>query len=741
MRNLLRLPIRSNKQSVFRKYVFSYLLFLCLPIAFGIQQYVQTHEVLTKSATDLSLQILRMSQNTVDRLFIESDNVVSEISDDNNVLSMLLNANSPPTTEQLYNYSLLRSSLNRYVITNKLFEDIFICIANSGMAVSSKTAFNMNDNVVSINGMKLSEWLDEVSKRSTQKQYYSLNNVTIEGKQTSVLAYVSPLPNGVQGKVLGSIIVFIDQRDISSLFQFVVEDGGYAYIQGEQGQFIAPTFTSDQLKNGLALPETLSGKLGSSFEELGGKSMLVSHSRSDQNGWTYIAAQPSSVVLAKADTIKRAILMFAGFTLGLGILAALFLAYRNSKPFSELLNSMSELRSQIEHQLPLLRASVLDRLLKGYYKDEEGAKAALEEAHVQLQGAGYFSISVTANRDDWGAIGYEGMEEVHSFLKDRLEHMLEGFDFLMNMDGNRADLIVAYETTDWEVLRALIRERWAVQADMLQEENGLLLTIGAGRGTALLHELWRSHNEARQALEYHIPTDRGELIWYQERVQDSSYYYYPLDIELKLIQTVKNGDREGLERLMQHLLDVNLQERRLNTVTRRQLQHELQGTLIKLLEQVEASSDSLAELREKALQQAESGETFSPEAWKKVLHTICEHLAHQKKDKYNKTATAILEMTKAQFTDANFSLSGLASYFKLSESFISILFKDHVGENFSDYVERLRLELACGLLKGTDKSIVLISQESGYNSDKTFRRAFKRVYGIQPTSYRESAHS
>ncbi|MGG1514166.1 helix-turn-helix domain-containing protein [Paenibacillus oryzisoli] len=740
MRNLLRLPIRRNKQSVFRKYVFSYLLFLCLPIAFGVQQYVQTQEVLTKSATDLSLQILRMSQNTVDRLFVESDAVVSAISDDNNVLSMLLNATSPPTPEQLYNYSLLRSSLNRYVITNKLLQDIFICFANSGAVVSSKTAFDMNDSLVNINGMKLSEWLDEVSKRSTQKQYYNLNDVTIEGKQSSMLAYVSPLPNGVQGKVLGSIIVFIDQKDITDLFQLLVEDNGYAYIRDGQGQVIAPTFTSEQLKSGLTLPQSLTGKLGSSFEELGGQSMLVSHSRSDQNGWTYIAAQPSSVVLAKAETIKRAILTFAGITLGLGILAALFLAYRNSKPFSELLNSMSELRSQIEHQLPLLRASVLDRLLKGYYKDEAGARAALEEAWIQLRGVGYFAISVTANRDDRAEVAYEETEEIRSFLTERLEQMLEGFDFLINVEGNRADLIVAFEENDPEALRALLGERWLVQADLLQEENGLLLTIGIGRGTALLHELWRSHNEARQALEYHIPTDRGELIWYEERVQDSSYYYYPLDMELKLIQTVKNGDMEGLDRLLQHLLDVNLLERRLNTVTRRQFQYELQGTLAKLLEQVEASSDSFGKLREKlAAQNTESGEAFNPEVWKKALQTICEHLSHQKKDKYIKTAIAILEMTKAQFTDPNFSLTGLASHFKLSESFISILFKDHVGENFSDYVERLRLELACGLLKGTDKSIVLVAQESGYNSDKTFRRAFKRVYGIQPTSYRESS--
>lgn len=737
--NWLPLPMRGKKQSAFVKYALSYLLFLFIPIVFGAQQYIQTHQVLTRDATELNLQILRMSQNIVDRLFVESDNVASVISVDNDVLRLLQSANSPATAEQLYEFSLLRDSLNRYAVTNKLFQDIFVCFQSSGTVVTSKTAFDMRDNDVRIEGKPFREWLDEVSKRSTQKQYYNLNKVEIGGKESSMIAYVSPLPNGVQGKVLGSIIVFIDQSDITGLFQrLVVKGNGYAYIQDGQGQLIAPTFSPVELARGMTLPASFEGKVGSSFQQLGGKSMLVSHSRSDQNGWTYVAAQSSEIVLAKAEAIKRTILTFASITLGLGVLAAFFLAYRNSRPLLELMSSLSELRNRIEHQLPLLRATVLDRLLKGYYKSEDDALAAVREGRMQLRFGGYFAVAASVSCDE----RYADTEELREFLASRLKVWFDGCDYVLNMDRDRADLIVSCPEDDPDALRSGLKRRWDEQSGLLQGENGMFVTLGIGRMTASLLELWRSHNDARQALEYHIPTGRGDMIWYEERVQDSGYYYYPLDLELKLVQTVKNGDSDGLGQLLRHIKDVNYSERRLNGATRRQLQHELQGTMTKLLEQLEAGSETFPELRGKlAAEGAADGEPFRFDAWQRSLKTICEHLAQQKKDKYNQTAAAMLDMTTDRFTDPNFSLAGLAAHFKLSESFISILFKEHAGENFSDYVERLRLELACSQLRNTGKSIVQIAQEIGYNSDKTFRRAFKRVYGVQPTSYRDSAPS
>ena len=53
-------------------------------------------------------------------------------------------------------------------------------------------------------------------------------------------------------------------------------------------------------------------------------------------------------------------------------------------------------------------------------------------------------------------------------------------------------------------------------------------------------------------------------------------------------------------------------------------------------------------------------------------------------------------------------------------------------------LEKFRIEKACELLKG-DMKITDIPKEVGYNSDMSFRRAFKKVYGVTPSGMRESA--
>ena len=85
----------------------------------------------------------------------------------------------------------------------------------------------------------------------------------------------------------------------------------------------------------------------------------------------------------------------------------------------------------------------------------------------------------------------------------------------------------------------------------------------------------------------------------------------------------------------------------------------------------------------------------------------------------------------------NLSLNSLAERFHFSEPYLSGFFKQHMNENFSSYLEQLRMRNAVKLIKSTDKSIREIAEEVGYLSMNTFGRAFKRVFGVNATTYRD----
>ena len=65
-------------------------------------------------------------------------------------------------------------------------------------------------------------------------------------------------------------------------------------------------------------------------------------------------------------------------------------------------------------------------------------------------------------------------------------------------------------------------------------------------------------------------------------------------------------------------------------------------------------------------------------------------------------------------------------------------FSQIVGIPFSEYVRRRRLTMAAYELLNTDRKLLDIAMDYGYQSDDAFRVAFKNLYGITPAEVRKS---
>lgn len=59
-----------------------------------------------------------------------------------------------------------------------------------------------------------------------------------------------------------------------------------------------------------------------------------------------------------------------------------------------------------------------------------------------------------------------------------------------------------------------------------------------------------------------------------------------------------------------------------------------------------------------------------------------------------------------------------------------------MGICFAEYLENIRIEKSCELLRNSTDTIVDIAEKTGYNSVYSFRRAFKRLMHISPSDYR-----
>ena len=90
----------------------------------------------------------------------------------------------------------------------------------------------------------------------------------------------------------------------------------------------------------------------------------------------------------------------------------------------------------------------------------------------------------------------------------------------------------------------------------------------------------------------------------------------------------------------------------------------------------------------------------------------------------------------AQNYSENLSLSMLEEHLHLNKYYISHLFSGKLGIRFNDYINSLRISEACRLLSNSDASVTEISERVGFNTLRTFNRAFVKQIGVSPSEYR-----
>ncbi len=88
--------------------------------------------------------------------------------------------------------------------------------------------------------------------------------------------------------------------------------------------------------------------------------------------------------------------------------------------------------------------------------------------------------------------------------------------------------------------------------------------------------------------------------------------------------------------------------------------------------------------------------------------------------------------------DKDLSLSALEEALHLNKYYISHLFSGKLGLRFNDYINSLRVSEACRCLLNTDESITSISDHVGFNTLRTFNRAFIKQIGVSPSDYRKN---
>ena len=117
-----------------------------------------------------------------------------------------------------------------------------------------------------------------------------------------------------------------------------------------------------------------------------------------------------------------------------------------------------------------------------------------------------------------------------------------------------------------------------------------------------------------------------------------------------------------------------------------------------------------------------------------IIQQLSEHLLSASPQE--SMVDKIIAITQEHYLDPMFSVFFVSEQLNVSNAYVSKAFKKGTGRNMLDYVQHLRIDHAKSLMPQSELTLSAIAAQSGFCSDVSFIRVFKKLEGITPGKFR-----
>lgn len=402
-------------------------------------------------------------------------------------------------------------------------------------------------------------------------------------------------------------------------------------------------------------------------------------------------------------------------------------------------NELLEKRKQTEFR-KAIKVQFLNNLVNGFFQNIEKIEKKAFELEFGINSGDFCLIRLliegALNRID--AISQDEYNKSKLEISYKANEILNKFGKAYLFDNNSKEIAILFYPSDISVFTDTLEKF----SECMSLNIKLNLYVGIGGIYHSLLDASKSFFEAGKALEYRFVKKENYLYFKHISEFFKGRSVITSEVEEKIYEYLLNRDSDGFEEYIFNIINDLFRIDEANKGVLYEACIEILLIVNKYLMNYKSEDKGLKQndyTTIRALLKTENYEEIKIFVSEYLKESMLIINSNQEKP-MGVAIESVIKYINEHYNE-NITLQKLSEIAYLHPIYLCKLFKERTGENFMDYLMKVRIEQAKRLLGNVSLRIYDICEMVGYDSPQYFSKIFKDTAGLSPKDYRKKCHA
>ena len=757
MKKLLNVP-----KSLFSMLIISYIGIFSLSLIAGTAMIISSYSHSKKKTYAYNSAVVDKFRETIDPLLLQVITLGNNIENDMELISA--RSGMPVTPSNHADMLEVLKQIDNQITVDSYIYNAFIYFPDSDVIAS--TSFEKSEDFFNessaYENYTFSQWESKFLKKRHYAQFYPCETIVKGAHRNRVITYAHTLSSSAAGENGTTLILQIDaERLINEVFFREISAESSLYILDKtKNVMLSINYDEVDVKSVPYIDLTGEGVV----EADNGKSVLFTTSSYER--WIYAVAIPKEVFFGDVTPMRNYFI----FIMVIYILTAViigFVSMHNHYNFFHIMsdklgvsgvnsvrmlpktadivsgidnlleNNSKLMRSNLSKE-EIIRNNVINAIVLGNVEPDD-VKGELNSVGIRFNHDLFRIINVYTEEAGNLAVGDEKEYLANTAIMNIYGELLNKYFSAIMFKTDKEHVCALINLENSEGADETITEISHILEDVLMNEFDMSVAIGISTVKESVQSLHTLYEESVMSLDYKSASNISKIIFYKDIVNDDkrnfNLYYYPTEIEAKIINYTVSGQAEQLEETLNEIIDININNALMSTKSISCFYYDLLGTYMKICDMLKfEASEQLMRFAE--IKDDRTVIKSKTEALRRGFAEVCEYTQKTNSDNSDNFIESVKEYVYENYADCSMGVATIAEHFGITRQTLSKKFNQNGEVKLVDFIGEVRVTKAKELLENTNLKVSQVAMLVGYADNNTFNRVYKKYFGITPGKHK-----